>query len=103
MHASLERSYSKFNNTKLTHRLYSLLHFIVFVWACVDENRRRMEKYHTSVEELAAAMVRQQMEQQNYTNKGPYNVPPGMVLVPIETLAKLNEVPPTYNEQAAEN
>jgi hypothetical protein len=87
---------------QLTRPTQSVLHFILFVWACVDTDRRRKQRRQEMIEQLAAAMYREQQEERNLNSKGSYNVPPGMALVPIETLAQLNQPLPTYNQQATE-
>ena len=80
----------------------SVLHFILFVWACVDTDRRRRDSNRKMLKQLAAAMFmeRQKEEEQKVTGKGSYSVPPGMALVPIETLAQMNQPLPTYNQQS---
>jgi hypothetical protein len=89
----------------------SILHFILFVWACVDTDRRR--KFHRAliIAQVTAAVQQQsnmqQVQQQqrmstfNGNGMGTMNVPQGMALVPIEMLAQLKQPQASYQQYPA--
>jgi hypothetical protein len=66
---------------------FSIFHFTLFVWACVD-TRRRNEGNKAGVIALAMQMAEQQQQQQQYrASMMPYaqaQIPPNMVMVPID-------------------
>lgn len=97
----------------MTRLLDSILHFILFVFACIDEDRRRKLKTKDFIKKQIKALLEEQ--QQQVQKPGalsqdmppgmvliPFVVPPGMALVPNEVLAQLNQPLPTYYQQIAE-
>lgn len=80
----------------------SLLHFILFVWACINTDRRRKASSAKLIAQITSSMQQQQKPQTQQQSIPSANaaggpvVPPGMVLVPIQQLAQLNPPQPAY-------
>lgn len=71
---------------------YSILHFILFVWACVDTHRRNTSR---SASTLALAMqLASDQQAARQSAAPPYqahpSLPPNMVMVNMETLQQMN-------------
>lgn len=85
----------------LTRQPLSVLHFVLFVWACVDTHRRRRIRRAELVAQVTSAMQQQQLAQGRIStlgglSTGAQNIPPGMALVPVEQLAQLRSLQATY-------
>ena len=71
----------------------SILHFALFVWACVDTDRRRKVDKARLIALVTAAANNQPQQNRQSTFNGMYSgapvIPPGMVLVPMEMLQQM--------------